>query len=124
MCFIKPVVYRASVVLIELKFMQLTLTTTRNVKGRVVTNLKRVVEDSQGTTNDDGPTMWSIIVDEIVTEMQLRYKTETNEILGICANNWNMDRMKTRYTLQQNHGFFLCHQWVLMITMINHFFPF
>ena len=104
--------------------MQLTLTTTRNVKGRVVTNLKRVVEDSQGTTNDDGPTMWSIKVDEIVTEMQLRYKTETNEILGIYANNWNMDRMKTRYTLQQNHGFFLCHQWVLMITMINHFFPF
>ena len=58
-----------------LKYMQLTLTTTRNVRGRVVTNLQRVVEDSQGNTNDDGPTMWSIKVDEIATEKQLRYKT-------------------------------------------------
>ena len=32
--------------------------------------------------------------------------------------------METRYTLQHNLVFFLCHQWVLMITMLNHFFHF
>ena len=49
--------------------------------------MKRVVEDSKGTTNDNGPTMWSIKVDEIATEKRLRYKTETNEILGLCAKH-------------------------------------
>ena len=68
-----------------LKDVHLTLTTMCDIENMVQTNVKKVLEISK--TLRSGPTMWSVKVDEVATEKRLRYKTETNEIYGLCATH-------------------------------------
>ena len=68
-----------------LKDVHLTLTTMCDIENMVQTYVKKVLEISK--TLRSGPTMWSVKVDEVATEKRLRYKTETNEIYGLCATH-------------------------------------